>query len=82
LRRKLTVMPARLISNGRRLRAPDNWPWRPALERALTVIAAIPRPADHLPSPSLPDTTPTHSAPDGPGRQALRRNNKTGFKLI
>jgi hypothetical protein len=39
-------MPARLVSSGRklRLRAPINWPWRPALQRALTVIAAIPAP--------------------------------------
>jgi hypothetical protein len=46
LRRKLAAMPARLVSSGRRLRlrAPANWPWRPALQRALTVIAAIPAP--------------------------------------
>lgn len=36
LRRRLTAMPARLVSSGRRLRLrpPANWPWRPALQRA------------------------------------------------
>lgn len=44
LRRKLIVMPARLVSSGRRwrLRAPSNWPWRHALSRALHVIKAVP----------------------------------------
>jgi hypothetical protein len=46
LRRKLVAMPARLVSSGRRrrLRAPTNWPWRPGLRQALTVIAAIAAP--------------------------------------
>jgi Transposase DDE domain group 1 len=46
LRRKLVSMPARLVSSGRRLRlrAPENWRWRPAVKRALSVIAAIPAP--------------------------------------
>ncbi|MGH8909677.1 MAG: hypothetical protein ACRD0K_25095 [Egibacteraceae bacterium] len=46
LRRKLSVMPARLVSSGRRLRlrAPVNWPWRQALQRVLRFIAAIPAP--------------------------------------
>lgn len=46
LRRKLITMPARLVSSGRRLRlrAPTNWPWRHAVERALAVVAAIPAP--------------------------------------
>jgi Transposase DDE domain group 1 len=46
LRRKLIAMPARLVSSGRRrrLRAPSNWPWRDALERALAVVAVIPAP--------------------------------------
>jgi hypothetical protein len=46
LRRKLVSMPGRLVCSGRRLRlrAPSNWRWRPALMRALSVIAAIPAP--------------------------------------
>ena len=46
LRRKVIAMPARLVSSGRRLRlrAPTNWPWRHAVERALAVVAAIPAP--------------------------------------
>lgn len=46
LRRRLVAMPARLVSSARRLRlrAPENWPWQPALQHALMVIAAIPAP--------------------------------------
>jgi hypothetical protein len=46
LRRKLVAMPARLVSSGRRrwLRAPTNWPWRDALDRATAVIAVIAAP--------------------------------------
>ena len=46
LRTKLMSMPARLVHTARRLklRAPTNWPWRDAFERALARIAAIPAP--------------------------------------
>ncbi|HUG83714.1 MAG TPA: IS1380 family transposase [Euzebya sp.] len=46
LRRKLIVMPARLVTSARRLRlrAPTGWPWADALTDALTAIRAIPAP--------------------------------------
>ncbi|MDQ3430654.1 MAG: IS1380 family transposase [Actinomycetota bacterium] len=46
LRRKLIVMPARLVRSARRwrLRTPTNWPWRHAYQHAHAVIAAIPPP--------------------------------------
>ena len=46
LRTKLVAMPARLVHTARRLklRAPTNWPWRGAFEKALVRIAAIPAP--------------------------------------
>ena len=45
-RTKLVAMPARLVHSARRLklRAPTNWPWRPAFQTALARIAAIPAP--------------------------------------
>jgi hypothetical protein len=47
LRCKLVSMPGRLVCSGRRLRlrAPSSWRWRPAVQQALSVIAAIPAPA-------------------------------------
>jgi hypothetical protein len=43
LRRKMIVMPARLVTSARRrwLRAPTKWPWRHAIARALIALAAI-----------------------------------------
>ena len=46
LRRHMIAMPARLVRSGRRwrLRAPTDWPWRRAFQRALATLAAIPAP--------------------------------------
>lgn len=46
LRDKLVSMPARMVHTARRLklRAPTNWPWQRAYQRALAAIAAIPAP--------------------------------------
>jgi hypothetical protein len=44
LRRTVFTVPGRLVRSGRRhrLRLPEHWPWRTAIQQALTTITAIP----------------------------------------